>query len=62
MENKRIRLLKVQPKIFNRSQGHVVLPEIKLCGKWVEELGFLVNEKVQIICENGRITITKHDT
>jgi toxic protein SymE len=62
MENKRIRLLKVQPKIFNRSRSHVVFPEIKLCGKWLEELGFVVNEKVQIICENGKITISKQGT
>lgn len=34
---------------------------IVLKGKWLEELGFTMGDKVSVKCENGRITIIKAD-
>jgi toxic protein SymE len=57
---KNTRVLKVQPKIFDRSYGkRVVYPEIKLCGKWLADLGFQHNEKIEVTCEHHRIIITR---
>ena len=48
--NKRpeIRSLKIQPKTrFNRYSQRDV-PEIKLCGNWLEKLGFVQGQRVLI--------------
>jgi toxic protein SymE len=34
-------------------------PTIKLQRKWLEEIGFKIGDKVDVKCENGRLTITK---
>lgn len=34
---------------------------IMLKGKWLEELGFLMGDKLSVKCEDGRLTITKAD-
>lgn len=36
-------------------------PTIVLKGKWLEELGFLMGDKLSVKCEDGRLTITKAD-
>ncbi len=34
-------------------------PQIIMQGRWLEELGFLIGEKVTLSCEEGRIVIEK---
>ena len=34
-------------------------PTIVLKGKWLQELGFSMGDKVSVKCEDGRLTITK---
>ncbi len=36
-------------------------PTIVLKGKWLQELGFTMGDKVSVKCEDGRLTITKAD-
>ena len=52
------RNLKVYPKYFFRSYRGVVFPEIRLCGKWLQETGFNVNDTVTIQHEKNKIVIT----
>jgi hypothetical protein len=58
------RRLKVYERIFLRSsmfgfsQRPVHNPEIRLCGKWLEESGFAVGSNIQVLHEHGRIVIT----
>lgn len=56
------RQLKVYEKYFSRSyNGTVILPEIRLCGKWVQDLGFECGEIVTVRHEKNKITITVND-
>ena len=34
-------------------------PQIIIQGRWLEDLGFLIGEKVTLSCEEGRIVIEK---
>ncbi len=52
------RKLKILPKFFRRSCNHVVFPEIRLSGKWLQELGFLCGHSVTITHTQNSITIT----
>ena len=36
-------------------------PTIVLKGKWLQELGFKMGDKVEVKCECGRLIITKAD-
>lgn len=38
-----------RPKLF---------PVLRLCGKWLQDSGFNIGHVVDIVCEQGRITIT----
>lgn len=53
------RQLKVYEKYIPRSyHGHVIFPEIRLCGKWLREMGFDCGEKVTVLHEKNKIIIT----
>lgn len=57
------RQLKVYEKYFSRSYNQsVVLPEIRLCGKWLQETGFECGQTVTVRQEERKITITVEDT
>ena len=43
------------PRPYNR---HVILPEIRLAGKWLQELGFGIGQPVKVWHEENRIVIT----
>lgn len=59
-ENQNARILKIYPQYFKRRyQKHVNLPLIRLCGHWVERIGFKIGGHVQVVYESGRIIITK---
>jgi len=49
-------------KVYEQSgYNYQNTPTIVLKGKWLEELGFTMGEKVLVKCEGGRLTITKAD-
>jgi hypothetical protein len=43
-----VRRLKVQPKIRFNAYSRSCVPEIKLCGKWLYDLGFTEGANVTI--------------
>jgi toxic protein SymE len=56
------RHLKVYPKYFQRASFKVVIfPEIRLVGKWVQDLGFNSGEIITVYQEKNKITITLSD-
>jgi toxic protein SymE len=53
------RQLKVYEKYISRSyHRHVVFPEIRLCGKWLQDMGFDCGQLVTVRHEKNRIIIT----
>lgn len=53
------RRLKIQPKHIARSYNrYVVFPEIRLCGKWLQEIGFTHGKFVTVQHEENKIIIT----
>lgn len=53
------RKLKVYPKyrpLTNSYSGRIV-PELRLCGVWLEQSGFKIGEQVQITVKDQEITI-----
>lgn len=52
------RKLKVHTKHQNRSWRNITVPEIRLEGKWLAELGFVAGEHVQIEQFNNKLIIT----
>lgn len=55
---KKTRKLKIQPKTVNRTFNYVIVPEILLKGKWLEEAGFKPGQHVQIEQQKNKLTIT----
>ena len=58
----RFRKLKIyqkhQPRDWRR---YVVVPEIRLEGKWLKELGFEVGKEIEIKQQKNKLTITLTD-
>ena len=53
------RQLKVHQKYISRSYyRYVIFPEIRLCGKWLRDLGFDCGKSVTVLHEKNKITIT----
>lgn len=57
MAYKKYRDLKVHEKYTQRE----VVPEIRLQGKWLEELDFVPGTPIVVRCEGGRLVITRRD-
>ena len=55
---KKTRKLKIQPKTVSRTFKYVVVPEILLKGKWLEEAGFKPGQHVQIEQKKNKLTKT----
>lgn len=55
------RRIKVLPKHLPRAYGTIVVPEIRLCGKWLDFLGFMEGQYVEVTTEESKITITIED-
>lgn len=34
-----------------------MMPEIKLCGKWLKESGFIEGQEVKVVIENQKLVI-----
>lgn len=52
------RRLKIYPKYFQRSYQAVVFPEIRLCGKWLQDSGFTYGQEVTVLHTQNKIIIT----
>lgn len=53
------RQLKVYEKCISRAyHRYVVFPEIRLCGKWLQEIGFDCGQSVTVRHEKNKIIIT----
>lgn len=53
------RQLKVYQKYIPRAYyGHVIFPEIRLCGKWLRDMGFDCGQSVTVRHEKNKIIIT----
>jgi toxic protein SymE len=55
--SKGIRKLKVYPKFRMAGTLPKVVPEIRLCGKWLLRLGFKAGQTIIVQLETNRITI-----
>lgn len=53
------RQLKIHRKYIRRSyMRYVIFPEIRLCGKWLKDIGFEYGQSITVIHEKNRIIIT----
>lgn len=53
------RRLKVYGKYLPRAwYGYTLMPEIRLCGKWLQEAGFECGDEVTVKCLGNKIEIT----
>ena len=53
-----VRSLKIQPKIRFNKYSRSEVPELKLCGKWLEKLGFSYGQRVLITSRHQLLIIT----
>lgn len=56
--SKNSRKLKVYPKHRIGNSKHKIVPEIRLCGKWLRDIGFQSGNTINIETEERKITIT----
>ncbi|MEN2398974.1 SymE family type I addiction module toxin [Flavobacterium sp. MC2016-06] len=62
MKQLKQRRLKIQPKHIARSYNrYVVFPEIRLCGKWLQDIGFNQGNFVTIEHQENKIIITANN-
>lgn len=54
----RYRNLKIRTKYQTRTFGEITIPEIRLEGKWLNELGFKQGQIIRIEGETNKLTIT----
>jgi len=55
---KQIRKLKIYQKFQSRERKNITVPEIRLEGKWLEELGFEIGKGIEIKQQQNKLTIT----
>lgn len=48
-------------KVYERFARKEVVPEIRLQGKWLQELDFVPGTPITVKCEGGRLVITRRD-
>lgn len=54
----RFRKLKIHSKFRNRRWDNTTIPEIRLEGKWLEEVGFKQGQNINILIEENKLIIT----
>ena len=52
------RRLTVYHKYLPRVYRYAVMPEIRLCGKWLQEAGFECGDEVTVRCLGSKLEIT----
>lgn len=47
--------------VYKTTQGRhfQMIPQIKLQGDWLKEIGFSIGDNIQVRCEKNRLIITK---
>lgn len=56
------RRLKIQPRHIPRSyHRYIIFPEIRLCGKWLQKIGFHYGNFVTIEHQQNKIIITTNN-
>lgn len=50
--------LKIYQKFRTRAWDSIVVPEIRLEGKWLQELGFEIGKEIEIREQKNKLTIT----
>jgi toxic protein SymE len=58
MSKTNTRTLTIHSKYRALTYGSTIIPEIRLEGKWLQELGFKMGQKVKIVMEENRLVIT----
>jgi len=58
---KKVRKLKIHSKLKPRTNGYIHIPEIRLEGKWLKELGFNEGQEVRIQQGKKRLIITLNE-
>lgn len=53
--------IKIQPKHRKRTYDEIVIPEIKMEGKWLKEFGFEQGKYVSIHVKPNKLTITLNE-
>jgi toxic protein SymE len=53
--------IKIQPKHRKRTYDEIWIPEIKMEGKWLRELGFEIGDQIEIKQQKNKLTITLID-
>ena len=48
-------------KVYEKMRQQEIVPEIRLQGKWLEELEFIPGTPITVKCEGGRLIITRSD-
>jgi hypothetical protein len=58
-EEPKVRYLKLQPfyRQHQGSYGHRIVPELRLCGNWLEEAGFAPENYVSVTVMDGLLVI-----
>ncbi|MFZ2782876.1 MAG: SymE family type I addiction module toxin [Sediminibacterium sp.] len=47
-----------QSSASNQYKGNILFPIISLSGKWLQESGFRAGHVIDIVCEDGKLTVT----
>ena len=55
------RKLKIYRKFQPREWKYIPVPEIRLEGKWLKELGFEIGKEIEIKQQKNKLTITLTD-
>jgi len=55
------RKLKIYQKHQSREWKYITVPEIRLEGKWLEQLGFEIGKEIEIKQQKNKLTITLID-
>jgi len=55
------RKLKIYQKYRARTRTHTTVPEIRLEGIWLKELGFEIGKEIRVKQRKYKLTITLHD-
>ncbi|MFD2566885.1 SymE family type I addiction module toxin [Pseudotenacibaculum haliotis] len=50
--------IKIQPKQRKRTYDEIWVPEIRLEGKWLENLGFTIGNEIHIQQQKGKLILT----
>nr|WP_293301826.1 SymE family type I addiction module toxin [Allomuricauda sp.] len=50
--------LKIHSKFRRRTWDNILVPEIRLEGHWLKELGFEEGKTVQVIMQDKKLTLT----